>query len=144
MCLIGTKYYGKGLPWWYPVVNDPPRNARDTGSIPGPGKTPRAARQLTHRSQLLSLSSGAWEPRRRSPRTREPAHTGAEPLPREARAGTRERPPRRNRRKKTRTARKSSTAKNNKSVILSKVLCEKQGRSSLFRAFCQDINHHFV
>ena len=30
-----------------PVVKNPPANAQDTGSIPGPGKSPQAAEQLS-------------------------------------------------------------------------------------------------
>ena len=29
-----------GLPWWGSVVKNPPANAEDTGSIPGPGRSP--------------------------------------------------------------------------------------------------------
>ena len=44
------------------VVKNPPADAADTGLIPGPGRFPHAAEQLTRAPQLLSLHSRAHEP----------------------------------------------------------------------------------
>ena len=50
------------------VVKNPPANAGDTGSFPGPGRSQHAMEQLDHAPQLLSLCSRAWEPHLLSPR----------------------------------------------------------------------------
>ena len=39
---------GGGLPWWqWAVVKNPPASAGDAGLIPGPGRMPHAAEQLS-------------------------------------------------------------------------------------------------
>jgi len=45
-----------------PVVKNPPANAGDTGSIPGPGRSHMPRRNYTHCPQLLSQCSRAQEP----------------------------------------------------------------------------------
>ena len=45
-----------------PVVKNPPANAGDTGSIPGPGRSPMLRSNEAHGPQLLSLCSRAGEP----------------------------------------------------------------------------------
>ena len=50
------------------VVENPPANAGDTGSILGPGRSHMPQSNEAHVPQLLSLSSRAREPQLLSPR----------------------------------------------------------------------------
>ena len=50
------------------MVENPPANAGDTGSIPGPGRSHMPRSNKAHAPQLLSLCSGAREPQLLSPR----------------------------------------------------------------------------
>ena len=50
------------------VVKNPPANARDTGSSPGPGRSHTPRSNKAHASQLLSLCSRTREPQLLSPR----------------------------------------------------------------------------
>ena len=54
------------------VVKNPPANAGDTGSSPGPGRSHMPQSNRAHASQLLSLRSRAREPQLLSPHTLEP------------------------------------------------------------------------
>ena len=49
------------------VVKNPPTNAGDTGSIPGPGRSHMPQSNKAHVPQLLSLHSRAREPQLLSP-----------------------------------------------------------------------------
>ena len=70
------------------MVKNPPANAEDRGSSPGPGRPHMPWSNSAHVPQLLSLRSRAREPQLRSPRaTTSEAHT-----PR-ARAPQQEKPP---------------------------------------------------
>ena len=71
------------------VVRNPPVNAGDTGSSPGPGRYHMPRRDWAHAPQLLSLRSRAREPQLLSPR----AATTEAHVPR-ARAPQQEKPPR--------------------------------------------------
>ena len=51
------------------VVKNPPANARDTGSSPGPGRSHMPRSNKAHAPQLLRLRSRAHEPQLLSPRT---------------------------------------------------------------------------
>ena len=55
-----------------PVVNNPPANAGDTGSIPGPGRSHMSWVKEAHAPQLLRLCPRAWEPQLLSSRALEP------------------------------------------------------------------------
>ena len=51
--------------WDFPggaVVKNPPANAEDTGSSPGPGRSYMPRSNYAYAPQLLSLHSGAREP----------------------------------------------------------------------------------
>ena len=50
------------------VVKNPPANAGDTGSIPGPGRSYMPRSNKARARQLLSLCSRAHEPQLLSPR----------------------------------------------------------------------------
>ena len=57
--------------WDFPggaVAKNPPANAGDTGSSPGPGRSHMPRSNKAHAPQLLSLSSRAHEPQLLSPR----------------------------------------------------------------------------
>ena len=73
------------------VVKNPPANAGDTGSSPGPGRSHVPRSNQAHVSQLLSLRSRAHEPQllkpvrlepmlwhKRSHRNEKPAHCNEE------------------------------------------------------------------
>ena len=93
---------GKMFPWWRQregkkclgdspggtVVKNPPANAGDTGSSPGPGRSHMAWSDWAHKPQLLSLRSRAHEPQLLSPH----AATTEAHAPR-ARAPQQEKPP---------------------------------------------------
>ena len=49
------------------MVEDPPANAGDTGSSPGPGRSHMPRSNEAHAPQLLSLRSRAREPQLLSP-----------------------------------------------------------------------------
>ena len=49
------------------VVNNPPANAGDTGSSPGPGRSHMPGSNYVNASQLLSLRSKARKPQLLSP-----------------------------------------------------------------------------
>ena len=51
------------------VLKNPPANAGDTGSIPGPGRSHMPWNNQAHAPQLLSLHSTARKPQLPSPRT---------------------------------------------------------------------------
>ena len=70
------------------VVKNPPANAGDTGSSPGPGRSHMPRSNWAHAPQLLSLRSRAHEPQLLSPR----ATTTEAHAPR-ARAPQQEKPP---------------------------------------------------
>ena len=70
------------------MVKNPPANAEDTGSIPGPGRSHMPRSNWTREPQLLSLRSRACEPQLLSPR----ATTTEAHAPR-ARAPQQEKPP---------------------------------------------------
>ena len=72
------------------MVKDPPANAGDMGSSPGPGRSHMPWSNKARVPQLLSLHSGACEPRLLSPR----ATTTEAHVPR-ARAPQQEKPPQR-------------------------------------------------
>ena len=58
-------------PWDFPggaVVKNPPANAGDMGSSPGPGRSHMPLSNEAHAPQLLSLRSRAREPQLPSPR----------------------------------------------------------------------------
>ena len=58
--------------WDFPggsVVKNPPANAGDTGSIPGPGRSHMPWSNSAHAPQLLSLHSRAHKPQLLSPRS---------------------------------------------------------------------------
>ena len=103
------------------MVTNPPANAGDTDSIPGPGRSHRPWSNETCGSQLLSLGPVAVSHSHRACVTQ-----GLSPTTREAsavrrlRTATREQPPARcNQRKACRQQRRPSTAKN-KSIIKKK------------------------
>ena len=53
------------MPWDFPggaVVENPPANAGDTGSIPGPGRSHMPRSNSARAPQLLSLCSRVREP----------------------------------------------------------------------------------
>ena len=52
------------------VVKNPPANAGDTGSIPGPGGSHMLRSSYAHVPQLLSLRSRASKPQLLSPRVK--------------------------------------------------------------------------
>ena len=54
------------------VVKNPPANARDTGSSPGPGRSPMPRSNEARAPQLLSLRSGACKPQLLKPTRLEP------------------------------------------------------------------------
>ena len=54
------------------VVKNPPANAGDTGSIPGPGRSHMPQSNKAHVPQLLSLCSRAREPQLLKPAHLEP------------------------------------------------------------------------
>ena len=54
------------------AVRNLPANARDMGSIPGPGRTHMLQSNYTHAPQLLNLCSRAWEPQLLKPLSPEP------------------------------------------------------------------------
>ena len=54
------------------MVKNLPCNAKDAGSIPGPGKSHMPKSNEAHVPQLLSLHSRAWEPELLSPRAQKP------------------------------------------------------------------------
>ena len=56
------------------VVKNPPANAGDRGSIPGPERTHMPRSNKAHVPQLLSLHSRAREPQLLKPMCLEPAH----------------------------------------------------------------------
>ena len=57
MCFKIVKDFAGGA-----VVKNPPANAGDMGSIPGPGGSHIPQSNYTHEPQLLSLRSRACEP----------------------------------------------------------------------------------
>ena len=65
----------KGI-WGFPgggaVVRNPPANAGDVGSSPGPGRSHMPCSSWAHAPQLLSLRSGAREPQLLKPMRLEP------------------------------------------------------------------------
>ena len=70
------------------VVKNPPANAGDTGSSPGPGRSHMPLNNQAHARQLLSLRSRAHKPQLLNPR----ATTTEVHVPR-ARAPQQEKPP---------------------------------------------------
>ena len=70
------------------MAKNPPANARDTGSSPGPGRSHRPRSNEARAPQLLSLRSRARNPQLLSPRT-----TTTEARTRRARAPQQEKPP---------------------------------------------------
>ena len=60
------------------VVKNPPANAGDTGSSPGPGRSRMPWSNKARAPQLLSLRSRAWEPQLLNP----PATTTEAHVPR--------------------------------------------------------------
>ena len=71
------------------MVENPPANAGDTGSSPGPGGSHMPQNNWARPPQLLSLRSGAREPQLLSPRA-----TATEARAPRARAPQQEKPPR--------------------------------------------------
>ena len=65
--LLTLKKRGGGFPGGA-VVKNPPANAGDTGSSPGPGRSHMSQSSQARAPQLLSLRSGAHEPQLLSPR----------------------------------------------------------------------------
>ena len=67
------QYNSDGLKiWWWDlpggtVVKNPPANAGDTGSIPGPGRSHMPRSNKARAPQLLSLCSRVREPQLLSP-----------------------------------------------------------------------------
>ena len=78
------------------MVKNPPANAGDTGSSPGPGRSHMPRNNKAHAPQLLSLCSVAREPQLLSPRATatEPVHL--EPVLRNKRSHRNEKPAHRN------------------------------------------------
>ena len=78
------------------MVKNPPANAGDAGSIPGPGRSHMPRSNWAREPQLLRLCSGAREPQLLSPHvaTAEPACL--EPVLRNKRNHRNERPAHRN------------------------------------------------
>ena len=78
------------------MVKNPPANAGDTGSSPGPGRYHMPRSNEAHVPQLLSLCSRAREPQLLSPHatTTEAAHL--EPMLRDKRSHCNEKPAHRN------------------------------------------------
>ena len=68
------------------VVKNPPANAGDTGSSPGPGWSHMTRSNWAHAPQLLSLRSRAREPQLLKPACLEPVFRKEKPLQWEARA----------------------------------------------------------
>ena len=63
--IISWKYLKLKMHWDFPggtVVKNPPDNARDMGSSPGPGRSHMPLSNYAHVPQLLSLRSVAREP----------------------------------------------------------------------------------
>ena len=54
------------------AVKNLPANARDMGSIPGPGRTHMLQGNYTRAPQLLNLCSRAWKPQLLKPLSPEP------------------------------------------------------------------------
>ena len=86
------KSYGGGFPGG-PVVKNPPANAGDTGSSPGPGRSHVPQSNSACAPQLLSLRSRAHEPQllkpaclepvlhnKRSHRNEKPTHHNEDPM----------------------------------------------------------------
>ena len=57
---VWVKKQRGGLPWFQRFKN-PPANAGDTGSIPGPERSPTPGGNYACVPQLLRLCSAAWE-----------------------------------------------------------------------------------
>ena len=83
-----TKVNGQGFPGGA-VVKDPPANAGDTGSSPGPGRSHMPRSNEARAPQLLSLRSRAREPQLPKP-------TRLEPVLRNKRSHRHEKPAHRN------------------------------------------------
>ena len=62
-----SKNFWEGFPGGT-VIGNPPTNAGDVGSSPGPGRSHMPQSSCAHAPQLLSLRSGACEPQLLSPR----------------------------------------------------------------------------
>ena len=85
--ILGTEEHMRGFPGGT-VVKNPPANAGDTGSRPGPGRS-HVPRSISAREpQLLSLRSRARKPQLLSPRS-----TATEAQAPRARALQQEKPP---------------------------------------------------
>ena len=59
--MVDLKFLFRDLPGGT-VVKNPPANAGDMGSSPGPGRSHMPRSNWARVPQLLSLRSGAWEP----------------------------------------------------------------------------------